>query len=52
MRCQDVEKQEVPMPDGKMHIIYICRNKESENYKNYTVDKCAVCSNCLKHRGA
>lgn len=49
MRCGYLEMKEAPMSDFKLHNIYICRNKESDRYKRYSVDKCHVCSNCLMH---
>lgn len=51
MRCSYLDrKDDVPMADFKLHSIYICRNKDSEKYEQYSVDKCHICSNCLAHQ--
>lgn len=49
MRCVYVERKEIPLSDMKMHTIFICRNKQSERNKTYSIDKCTVCGNCLLH---
>ena len=54
MRCSYLNKGLYQASDGKMRTFCYCNNPKSERYKKYTIEKCAVCTNCLDHskRGA
>lgn len=50
MRCVYLEKKEIlSKEDMRIHTANICRNKKSEKYKMFSIDKAYICGNCLHH---